>query len=333
MILVTGGTGFLGSHLLAKLASEGENVIAVKRSSSSLQNVERVFEFYKIAGLTEKIEWRDCDILDYKTLYDLTAGIEKVYHLAATVSFRKKDSKKMLLNNIKGSENIINACISNGVKRICFVSSITALGTTTDGSPVDETTQWNSRKSNSAYSVSKYYSELQAWRGFYEGLGGVIVCPSVIIGPGGRNNGINMLFDVIDSKIRICPAGSNGFVDVRDVAELMILLMKREDINREKFLVSGYNASYKDLLEKTAMLAGRHVTFNEVSLQKLRFYSFLMRAGNMAGNSYEAPGSQLIRLLATRYAYSNKKIKETLGYDFTGVEETLTEVLNYNRRQ
>ena len=144
MIFVTGGTGLVGAHLLFELTSAGNNVKALKRKTSNIQQVLKTFSYYaeNPKSLFEKIEWVDGDILDYFSLEKLLNGVSEIYHCAAIVSFQSNEREKMIANNVEGTANLVNAALENGVKKICHVSSIAALGRLQNGEPVTEETNW-----------------------------------------------------------------------------------------------------------------------------------------------------------------------------------------------
>jgi len=130
MILVTGGTGMLGAHLLFDLLEKGARIRAIKRADSSLEQIKQIFSYYSPKGidLMSRIEWVNADMLDYYSLENALTGIDQVYHCAAFVSFKKKDKSKMMDANINGTRNLVNACLHHQIKKLVHVSSIAALG-------------------------------------------------------------------------------------------------------------------------------------------------------------------------------------------------------------
>ncbi|NQU85506.1 MAG: NAD-dependent epimerase/dehydratase family protein [Mariniphaga sp.] len=257
MIFVTGGTGLVGAHLLLELVKAGNSVIALKRKSSNLSRTLKIFSFYQqdYQELFNKIKWIDGDILDYYSLENILAGVEKVYHCAAIVSFYTADRKKMIANNVDGTANLVNASIHNGVKKFCHVSSIAALGRTLNGIPVTEETSWIPSKKNSGYSESKFFSEAEVWRGIQEGLDSVIVNPSIILGPGEWDTGSPKLFKSIYDGMKFYTKGITGYVDIEDVVKAMVLLMSDknfESCKNQRFLLNSENRSYHDIFYSIA---------------------------------------------------------------------------------
>jgi len=257
MIFVTGGTGLIGAHLLYELAKAGKQVKALKRETSDLQQVKKIFSYYTETPdqLFENIEWVNGDILEYFSLENLLKGVTEIYHCAAMVSFRSGDRQKMITNNVTGTENIVNAALENGVKKICHVSSVASLGRLQNGVPVTEETKWIPSKKASGYSESKFFSEAEIWRGIEEGLDAVIVNPSIVLGPGKWNSGSSKLFKTIWDGMPFYTKGVTGFVDVKDVVNAMLLLMEPgnfEKAKNQRFLLSAEDTSYQDLFNQIA---------------------------------------------------------------------------------
>lgn len=322
MILVTGGTGFLGSHLLARLADEQVSVRALKRRNSSFDNLKTILAQKGESDFFQKIEWVECDLLDYSSLLEATKEITHIFHAAASVSFSKKEFNDTIINNIRGIENLINAALVNGVKRICHVSSIAALGNAENGELIDENTEWKTHKNNSSYSISKYYSELHVWRGFSEGLTGVIVNPSLIMGKG---MSFSDALEIIN-KYPYYPCGSNGFVDVSDVVEIMTKLTLHTEITGERYILSAENLSLKQLVEYFLENLGKTIKPKKISKSSLKFFYALLSAVNFIANKKTVITKDMIRMITTDYAFSNQKIKTELSYNFKSVEESVNEM-------
>jgi len=257
MIFVTGGTGLVGTHLLLELSKKGKKIRALKRETSNLETVLKIFRFYTgdAQKLFDTIEWVDGDILDYFSLEKLLAGVTEIYHCAAIVSFDRKDRKKMISNNVEGTANLVNAAVENGVKKICHVSSIAALGRLQNGELVTEETNWTPTKKHSAYSESKFFSEVEVWRGVEEGLDAVIVNPSIILGPGNWDSSSPRMFKTVFEGLKFYTRGVTGYVDVVDVVKVMVLLMEEANFERcknQRYLLNAENLSYEDVFNQIA---------------------------------------------------------------------------------
>lgn len=257
MIFVTGGTGMVGAHLLYELTSAGEKVKALKRKTSNLQQVLKTFTYYSETPeeLFNKIEWVDGDILDYFSLEKLLANVTQIFHCAAIVSFQTTDRSRMISNNVEGTANLVNAAIANGIKKICHVSSIAALGHLEDGGLITEETNWVPSKKVSGYSESKFFSEAEIWRGIEEGLDAVIVNPSIIFGPANWESGSAKMFKSIWDGMKFYTKGITGFVDVKDVTKAMIQLMdvsNFEKCKNQRYILNSENVSYQSIFNQIA---------------------------------------------------------------------------------
>ncbi len=263
MIFVTGGTGLVGAHLLYELILAGKKVRALKRKTSNLQQVLRTFSYYSEnpEKLFNQIEWVDGDILDYFSLENILSGVSEIYHCAAIISFDPRDRQKMISNNVEGTANLVNAALENGIKKICHVSSVSALGRVGKDEVVTEETKWIPSKKISGYSESKFFSEVEMWRGMEEGVDVVIVNPSIIFGPAGWNSGSAKMFKSVSEGLKFYTRGVTGFVDVKDVVRAMILLMDEKNFEKAKnqrFLLNAENRSYKEVFSQIANALGIH---------------------------------------------------------------------------
>lgn len=248
MILVTGGTGFIGAHLLLALTETNDCVRAIFRTESSQDKTKKLFELYNKVHLYKKIEWIHADINDIELLDIAFAKITRVYHCAAYISFDPRDERTLRKINIEGTANIVNFCLYHKVEKLCYVSSIAALGDAkTEDDLITESTEWNSEKLHSDYAITKHGAEIEVWRGEQEGLNVVIVNPSIVLGPGFWNSGSGEIFSNVEKGLKFFTLGTAAFIAVTDVVTQMIILMN-SDISGKRFILSAENISYRDLV-------------------------------------------------------------------------------------
>ncbi|MBI5542223.1 MAG: NAD-dependent epimerase/dehydratase family protein [Bacteroidia bacterium] len=326
MIFVTGGTGFLGAHLLAKLAGEGVPIRALKRRNSSTVYLKKILAKKGYPDFYDKIEWIEGDMLDYELLLENLKDVSHVIHAAAIVSFNKKDFKLVTNGNINGTSNLVDAALSNNVKRFCHISSIAALGGNENGNLIDENTEWRNDKENSAYSIAKYYSELQAWRGHSEGMELVVVNPSVIIGSGNWKTDISALFTKVNNGLKYYTSGSTGFVDVNDVADIVIKLALHSNINGERFVINAENLSYREILNLIAKSLNKELPRKEVGEKTLNLVYKLSTIASFFNNKKSLISRDMARIASSKLSYSNKKICDLLSYNFKTINETIREM-------
>lgn len=254
MILVTGGSGLIGTHLLIQLTAENVKIRAVYRDSNKLIQARKVFEFYLNSGAEEawnKIEWVQCDILDLVGLKDAFQGVQFVYHCAALVSYQRADFSKLIRINRQGTANMVNLSLEAKVHKFLHVSSTAVFTSPEDGSLINEQTKWKDSTENSGYSISKYSAEKEVWRGIEEGLNAVIINPSVVIGAGNWDESSLTIFRTVAKGFPFYTKGGNAFVDARDLANCMVLLQKSDALG-ERFLCTGTNLSFRTLFTKIA---------------------------------------------------------------------------------
>ena len=262
MIFLTGGTGMLGAHLLVDLTKSGARVRALKRKNSDLDIVRKIFSWYSDESdrLLGMIEWVEGDVLDKISLQSALVGVDTIIHAAAKVSFDPRDHATMLYENEKGTANLVDLAVEHKIPRFCHVSSVAALGEYQAGVPMNEEFSWKNDRQRSAYSESKFLSEMEVWRGIQEGLSAVIVNPSIILGPGNWNNSSPRLFQTIGKGLRFYTHGITGYVDVRDVSRAILTLLNSEDwekIKNQRYILSAENHTYQEIFDLIAEALNR----------------------------------------------------------------------------
>jgi dihydroflavonol-4-reductase len=318
--LVTGGTGLVGSHLLLTLLKQGQSVIAMKRSTSDIKEVERVFSYYTPdhKELFNKIIWREGDLSDVLSFDELLKDVKVVYHCAALISLDDKHKNSLLKANKEGTANLVNACINHKIEAFCFVSSIATLQNKDIKTDVNEKVFWKTAPDQSAYSLSKYLAEQEVWRGMEEGLNAVIVNPGVIVGPGNWGRGTGQLVSLSAKGIKFYTEGITGFVGAIDVAGAMVALVNKK-VFGERFVVIENNYPFKYILHQIHTELGKptpKIKAGKGLLTLGKWFSFLMPDGQKMTTS-------TISALTTKTTFSNKKLGQFLDYKYTSIDECI----------
>jgi len=329
MILVTGGTGLVGAHLLYKLVSENEKVRATYRNERKIANTKRVFSYYikDYNTLFNAIEWIQADLLDVPALSEAFIGVTKVYHCAAFVSFEPDKYRLLRKTNIEGTANIVNLGVSNNIEKLCYVSSIATLGNTLNNEFISEETNWNPEDDNSVYAITKYGAEMEVWRGTQEGLDAVMVNPGVILGSGIWRYGTGNLFKKAQKGLKYYTSGTVGLVSVDDVISVMIKLMNSNIIN-QRFVLVAENWTYKDFLQALAKAV------NAEPPKKLTSNSLLNIAWKLDWLKHKITGKRrqltkhIAKSLTTETHYSSDKLKTALNYEFKSVDKAIAAIGN-----
>ncbi|HRH47852.1 MAG TPA: NAD-dependent epimerase/dehydratase family protein [Panacibacter sp.] len=251
-ILVTGATGLVGAHLVEALVQQGKHVKALYRNT---------IPQYKAAA---EVEWIQCDILNITLLEEAMIDVQQVYHCAAVVSFNPKERELLNATNIEGTTNVVNACLNADVEKLLFVSSVSALGRIRENSFITEEMNWSEETSNSEYGKTKFFAEMEVWRGVGEGLNAVVVNPTIILGTADWNKGSAAIFKNAYKEFPWFTEGVTGFVDVEDLVKAMTLLME-SDISNERFIISAENIPYRELFTQIANEFGRRPPHKKVT--------------------------------------------------------------------
>ena len=329
MILVTGGTGLVGAHLLYKLVSDKNKVRAIYRNELKLSNVKSVFSGYtdNYDSLYNSIEWVEADILDIPSLSEAFKDITHVYHSAAFVSFEPDKYQLLRKTNIEGTANIVNLCLSNHVEKLCYVSSVATLGNNNDNKAISEDTFWNPEADNNVYAITKYGAEIEVWRATQEGLNAVIVNPGVILGAGIWRYGTGVLFTKAHKGMKYYTSGAVGLIAVQDVVSIMVKLMD-SSITNERFVLVAENWTYKNFLQTLAK------SVNTKPPEKLSSQWLLNIGWKLDWLIHKLTGKRrqltkhLAKTLSTETEYNSDKIKTALNYKFKAIDETIFEIGN-----
>lgn len=328
MILVTGGTGLVGAHLLIHLLEKGEKVRAIYRNLDSTQKTKLLFSLYKKEDLYDSIHWIQADILDIPSLENVFQGIEYVYHCAAMISFDPKEEDLVRKTNIEGTANIVNFCLNYNIKKLCHVSSIAALGDlAAHESIITEETEWNPEKPHSDYAISKYGAEMEVWRGQQEGLRVILVNPGVIIGPGFWEQGSGELFTKVQNGLPFYTKGSTGFIAVIDVVTTMHKLMK-SNILGERFTLISQNITFQNILFNIAdSLKVKRPKYHAAPFMMNTLSKLDWIASNVFGQKRRL-SKATARSSYSSGLFSNEKIKNALNIEFIGVPNYIKEITN-----
>lgn len=322
MVLVTGATGILGRVLVLELLKQGKSVRATKREMSNLQEVKKSWNFYTSQAdeYFKKIEWVEVDFEDLDSLRIALEGIEEVYHCSAKVSFYLKDEAEMFKTNIEGTKNLLYIAEEKSVKKFLFVSSIAVFDKINEKGEIDEESDFDGKKQNSAYALSKYLSEMEVWRAYAEGMNTIIINPGVIIGSGNWGKSSGDLFPSFE-KSPFSFSGGTAYVDVRDVAKTAVILMEKEKFG-ERYIIISENKKYKEVADKIRQFLGKN---ESVILPK--FWLNLGYGLNLALGwlfpYLRIISKENIKMLTEFTPISNKKIIKELNFQFISVKDSL----------
>ena len=323
MILVTGGTGLVGSHLLLALTKEGHSVTALFRTQDKVARVERFFAFAKAETQFPSIHWVQADITDIPALEIAFKGITKVYHCAALISFDPYTFNQLRKTNIEGTANIVNLCLSHYVTKLVYLSSIAVLAKTPN-TPIDEENHWDPNVPNSVYAITKYGGETEVWRGTQEGLNAVIFNPGIILGAGDYASSSGALFRRVDKGLNYYTTGSSGVIDVLDVVDFMIQGMESDIVN-ERFVLVAENWTYQALLSEIATVLQKIEPKRALSNSTLKAVCFLDAARGLFSRKRTLTkiGVESAQEISE---YSSAKAKDYFNYEPRSITQCIRRV-------
>ena len=327
MILVTGGTGLVGSHLLVRLVQENEPIKATYRTLESIEKTKKVFSYYTntTKDLFTNIEWIQADITDVPSMTPAFKDVKKVYHCAAVISFDPADYRTMRKVNIHGTAIIANLAIDAKVEKLCFVSSIATIGDDSKKELANEENDWGGNEKNNGYAITKYGAETEVWRASQEGVDVVIVNPGVILGSGFWTSGSGKMFSEIDKGFSYYSEGVTGFVGVKDVVRCMVQLMQ-SNCKNQRFILVSENKSFKEVLFSIAEALGKKKPKRCVQpwqaslLWRWEWLVSKITSRKIRMSKYTA------KTLFRKTYYSSEKCKIQLEVTFKSVEEVIKQV-------
>src|SRR5207249_6100027 len=316
MVLVTGGTGFLGSYVIKELVERNYSVRALRRRTSKLP-------FYIRPEILEKVEWLEGDILDTISLEDAMDRVDAVIHSAATVSFHRSDKDQVYLVNTQGTANVVNTALEKNIQRFVHVSSVAAFGRAKINGHVNEEKKWVESKHNTHYAISKYKAEMEVWRGGGEGLNAVIINPSTFLGYGDWNTTSCRIFKSVYNEFPWYSTGVNGFVDVEDVARATILLLE-SNISEQRFIVNAENWTFQQLFNSIADGFGKKHPTRKATPFLINFVRKIVEMKSMFADSKPLLTKESARIANSHTFFDNDKLLKALpGFSFTPLQESI----------
>ena len=302
-VLVTGGTGFIGSNLAIELLREGCNVRILRRPGSDLRAIG-----------SADVEHRLGDVQDLESLKRAMSGCDTVFHTAAMVSYWRKDRETMYAINIGGTRNVVTACLEAGIEKLVHTSSVAAIGFPEFGTLADETNQFNWEPYDIGYRISKHRAEQEVQRGLKLGLPAVIVNPSIVIGPRDINfHGGQIVRDIYKKRLFFYIEGGMNIVHVNDVVRGQIAAARMGRIG-ERYILCGKNLPIREIFKTTAEVVRGIVPKIRMPKSLVHSAAFIAEMIGNVTNSKPWVTRELVARAGTSYYFSCAKAVRELGY-------------------
>ncbi|HEY1237730.1 MAG TPA: NAD-dependent epimerase/dehydratase family protein [Solirubrobacterales bacterium] len=318
--LVTGGTGFVGLHVVRELARRGDELRLLVRSGSNTKPLQGI-EWERAIG----------DVTDRDSVRRAMKDVERVFHVAGTTSMRTQDRIRVFRVNVEGTKNVFEEALRAGVERAVLTSSSSAVGAAKPGETIDEDHPFTVGRLGIAYINSKHDAELVAMRTAAKGLPLVIVNPSFVLGPDDpnpRGTSNALIRRLLLRRIPGYVDGAVNIVDVRDVARGHVLADERGE-EGERYLLTGRNFTLQRLFADLSRIA-------DVPTPPVRMHGRLVVMGveGMELIGVRLPTSaDEVRSGTQWFTYRNDKARKQLGWEPRPHEETLEEAVRWQLEQ
>lgn len=309
-ILITGITGLFGNHLAREFSHLGK-IHGLRREDSDIGLVNEV-----------EVQWHIGELSNVESLLEALNGIDLVVHSAGMVSFSAKDKEKLYEVNTVGTANIVNAMLAADVKKLVHVSSVAAIGRSQETKKIDEDSKWTESPLNTGYAVSKYWAELEAWRGEQEGLQLIVVNPSVLLGKASYGKSSTAIYSYVLEENKFFPKGDLNFIDVRDAAKITRILVEKQ-VWGERFILNRQSISYREFFSEIATVFGKKAPKIALPTWLITIATLSVSILRMIGLSKSPINKQTAMISQQKTYFDNSKIQSLLEYAYFPLRETL----------
>ncbi|MGH2951972.1 MAG: NAD-dependent epimerase/dehydratase family protein [Solirubrobacterales bacterium] len=313
--LVTGATGFIGSHLVRALAERGDELRLLVRRTSTLDHLSGL-EFERTIG----------DVTDRRAVRRAMKGVDRVFNVAGRTSLRARDRKAVFEVNLRGARIVFEEALEADVERLVHTSSVSAIGVAAPKRAADESSPFEIGHLGIAYANAKHEAELEAFRLAAAGLPVVIVNPSFVLGPDDpTGTSMALIRRFLLQQIPAYVDGGLNIVDVRDVATGHLLADRKGKVG-ERYILGGRNFTLVRLFADLARISG-------VPPPPVKLPARLLRAGidaaELTGIGLPGVAADEARSAMLWWTYRNKKARDELGFAPRPHEETLEEAVRW----
>jgi dihydroflavonol-4-reductase len=319
-VLVTGGTGFVGSNLVPHLLRDGAHVRTLVRDTGT--------------GLLDPstVEMIIGDVRDPDAVARAMKGVDTVYHVAGLVSYWRPRRRQLHEVNVTGTRNVVSACLAEGVRRLVFTSSVGAIGVPAEGTPGDEATPYNWDPGGYYYCLTKYMAEGEICRGVAAGLSAVILNPALVAGPRDVNWNAGRIFAMVNRGNRvICTNGTVSLVDVDDVCRAHVAAASTGR-SGARYILAGHGIAYRDLFAEVASVMGRPGVKVKVVSDRTALLAARVKTTAAAVTKREPDITpELVRMNVRWRVFDSSAAKRDLGFTVTPLRETLQRTYDWYR--
>jgi len=312
--LVTGGTGFIGSHVARALGSRGDELRLLIRRGARTEHLADL-DYQRVTG----------DVTDRRAVRRAMKDVSRVFHVAGTTSLRVHDHDRVFAINLGGTRNVLEAAHEAGVERVVHTSSVAAIGPAPEGRTADETQPFTAGELGIAYVNSKHEAEVEALRFAAKGLDVVCVNPTFVLGPDApSSSSMGLVRRFLMRQIPVYVDGGLNIVDVRDVADGHILADEK-GVSGERYILGGRNFTFQRLFADLSRISG-------AAPPAMRLPGPLAIGGVEVMRRIGIPfpiSREEVRSGTLWWTYRSTKAKKELGFESRPHEETLEDAVRW----
>lgn len=318
-IVLTGATGFLGCYILRLLLHKGFTKITCTHRATS--------RFILIEDIKDQVTWVQCDLTDELEVESLLQNdVDAIIHAAAKVSLSNKNQKSLMRSNVDSTRLLVNYALDRGVQKFVFVSSVASIGPGVQQELINEETEWKDDADNTVYGVSKQYAEREVMRAEAEGLEAVIINPSMIIGAGEWDSSTVSIIKMVNKGLPYYPSGSIGLVDVRDVAELILLALENEGLSGERFIASAENWTHKKIIESISNTLGQDAPLKQLPSAVARLGIIAASLSELLRGDKSILNAQSIKMAQESFRFDHGKSIRLFDFNYRSIEQSIQEI-------
>ena len=321
--VVTGATGHIGNVLVRKLYERGYQVVAFVLKNDNI-------DIFK--GLN--IEYKYGDVNDIESLENAFLGADVVFHLAGIIEIGNGNKAKMYKVNVEGTKNVVDVCKKVGVKKLVYTSSVHAIKEKPKGEVIEETNEFSSKFVKGTYAKTKAEATKYVLDAQDEKLDVIITHPSGVIGPYEykRSNLGQLIIDCYYKKMKAYLDGGYNFVDVRDVADGLVLALEKGRPG-QCYILAGHYVSIKELMKYVEDIT--HVPAPKFKIARWFAYAtgFLSEIYYKIMKQKPLFTSYSVYTTGTNSNFSIQKAQKELGYNPRPIKETMEDTINWLKEE
>ena len=316
-VFMTGATGLVGSYLARLLVKNGYHVRALVRKDADRS---------LLAEAREKVEYFIGGVGDLDIIEEGMKGADIVVHAAGKVTFDPRKKKELTQVNQQATRTMVNAALDAGTGHFLHVSSIAAIGRSLDLGVITENTPWQENPMNSIYARSKFAAEREVWRAHAEGLQMSIINPALVMGAGFWQRSSLKLLMRVYKGLPFLPLGSAAFVDVRDLAKVMALIIKNGPTN-ERLITAPYNMKWSEVIPRLAEMMGKRAPTRELPVILEKVAPYLLRLQASITGMEQDITKESLRISKVDFEFNTVNGHLIPGFQYRSFDETLRDTI------